>query len=65
MLQLNDLKTRIAMNAKTSVFVTCIEVIIYLLLQNLHDCAFNRRQILIRNFKNHWKLSIKTSHVLV
>ena len=29
------------MNVKISVFVICIEVIIYLLLYNLHDCAFN------------------------
>ena len=29
------------MNAKISVFVIYVEVIIYLLLYNLHDCAFN------------------------
>ena len=29
------------MNAKISVFVICVEVIIYLLLDNLHDCTFN------------------------
>ena len=29
------------MNAKISVFVICVEVIIYLLLHNLHDCTFN------------------------
>ena len=29
------------MNAKISVFVICVEVIIYLLLYNLHDCTFN------------------------
>ena len=34
-LQLNNLKTRIAMNAKISVFVICVEAIIYLLLCNL------------------------------
>ena len=28
------------MNTKTSVFVIWVEVIIYLLLYNLHDCAF-------------------------
>ena len=28
------------MNAKISVFVICVEVIIYLLLYNLHDCTF-------------------------
>ena len=30
------------MNAKISVFVTCLEVIIYLLLNNLHDCTFKK-----------------------
>ena len=29
------------MNAKISVFVICVEEIIYLLLYNLHDCTFN------------------------
>ena len=29
------------MNAKISVFVICVEVIIYLLSHNLHDCTFN------------------------
>ena len=45
----NNLKTRTAMNVKISVFVTCAEGIIYLLLNNLHDCTFN-------NFilKNHF-----------
>ena len=30
------------MNAKISVFVTCLEGIIYLLLNNLRDCTFKR-----------------------
>ena len=42
-LRLNNLKTRTAMNAKTSVFVIYIEAIIYLLLHNLHDCTFNHK----------------------
>ena len=29
------------MNAKISVFVICVEAIIYLLLYDLHDCTFN------------------------
>ena len=29
------------MNAKTSVFVICVEAIIYLLSYNLHDLSFN------------------------
>ena len=33
------------MNAKISVFVTCVEaIIIYLLLNNLDDCTFNNCQ---------------------
>ena len=32
------------MNAKISVFVICIEAIIYLLLYNLHDCTFKRQR---------------------
>ena len=28
------------MNAEISVFVICVEAIIYLLLYNLHDCTF-------------------------
>ena len=31
------------MNAKTSVFVTCIEAIMYFLLYNLHDWNFKER----------------------
>ena len=30
------------MNVEISVFVICIEAIIYLLLYNLHDCTFNK-----------------------
>ena len=40
MLRLNNLKTRTVMNAKTSVFVICVEAIIYML-YNLHDRTFN------------------------
>ena len=40
-LQLHNLKTRIAMNAKNSVLVIDVEAIIYLLLYSLHDCTFN------------------------
>ena len=47
-LQLNNLKIRAAMNAKTSDFVICIEAIIYLLLYNLHDCTF--KNIYMRTF---------------
>ena len=37
MLRLNNLKTSRDMNAKTSVFVICVEAIMYLLLCDLHD----------------------------
>ena len=37
---LNNLKTRTAINANISVFVVCVETVIYLSLYNLHDCTF-------------------------
>ena len=39
-LRLNDIRTRTAMNAKMSVFVICVETIVYLLLYNLRDFIF-------------------------
>ena len=41
-LQLNNLKTRTAMNPKISVFVICVEAIIYLVSYKLHDFTFNK-----------------------
>ena len=41
------------MNAKISVFVICVELIIYLLLYNLHDCTFK--------FKYYAYLSLQSS----
>ena len=38
------------MNAKISVFVICVEAIMYLLLYNLHDCAFNKAHYTISVF---------------
>ena len=32
------------MNAKISMFVICLEEIIYLLLYNLHDCTFKSKK---------------------
>ena len=32
------------MNAKISVFVICLEAILYLLLYNLNECTFNNKQ---------------------
>ena len=40
-LRLNNLKTRTAMNTKISVFVICVEVIIYLILCNSRDFTLN------------------------
>ena len=39
-LQLNNLKTRTAMDTKITKFVICVKALIYLLLSNLHDCTF-------------------------
>ena len=37
-LRLNNLKIRTVTKAKISLFVICVEAIVYLLLYNLHDC---------------------------
>ena len=47
-LRFNNLKTGTARNAKISVFVICFEAIIYLLLYNLHDCAFKESLLLLK-----------------
>ena len=41
------------MNAKISVFVSCIEAIIYFLLYNLHDCNFNYVKLGSISFSRH------------
>ena len=46
-LRLKNLKTRTAVNAKISVFVNCVEAIIYLLLYGLHYDTF-------KSFVNLW-----------
>ena len=33
------------MNAKISVFVICVEAIVYFLLDILHDCTFNKAML--------------------
>ena len=48
-LRLNNLKTRTAMNMKISLFVIC--AIIYFLLFNLHNCAFNDVHYQLRRLK--------------
>ena len=61
-----QLKTTIAMNAKTSVFVICAEAIMYLLLYNLTDCTFKYDAISVHGASNYvsnetcsWKLTTK------
>ena len=46
-IRLDNLKTRTTTNAKISVFVICVEVIVYLLLYNLHDCTFKTFKIFL------------------
>ena len=55
-LRLNNFKTRTAINAKISVFVTYVEAIIDFLLYNLHNCTFNKLQF------SEWK-NATLSHV--
>ena len=50
-LRLNNLKTRTAMNTRISVFIICVEAIIYLLLYDLHDCTFKKDFEVTENFK--------------
>ena len=59
-LRLNNLKSRTAMNAKISVFIICVEAIIYLLLYNLHDCTF---KCLLKSIMKMQNLH-KTKHFL-
>ena len=63
--RLNNLKSRTAINAKISVFVICVEAIIYLLLYNLHDCTFKgideklpKNRLLIANFSLFYQNTI-------
>ena len=49
-LRLNNFKTRTDIDAKMSVFASCVKVIIYLLLYNLHDSTFKTLNNLNPNF---------------
>ena len=49
------------MNAKISVFFICVEVIIYLLLHNLHDCTF-KALLDNRNF-TMWSLQFQNDNL--
>ena len=48
------------MNAKITVFVICVEAIMYLLLHNLHDCTFKdvavHNSLVRSNFYGHYQL---------
>ena len=46
------------MEAKISVFVICVEVIMYLLLHNLHDCTFNLGDTYMRSFLRQSKTDV-------
>ena len=39
-LRLDNSNTKTAVNAKISIFIICVEAIIYLLLHNFHDSTF-------------------------
>ena len=54
-LRLDNLKTRTAISAKISVFVICVEAIIYLLLYNSHDCTFKENS---KNSRTECKVSV-------
>ena len=58
--RLNNPKTRPAMNVKISVFVICVEAIIYLLLYNLHECTFNSWH---HNYETSMKMCWETVNV--
>ena len=59
-----NLETRKAMNAKVSVFIVCVETIIFLLFHNLHDCTFNPFQssLAFHIETNHLVCSAETEH---
>ena len=53
------------MNAKISVFVICIEAIMYLLLYNLHDCTFNIHKKVSLNVECEHILSFERSFSVI
>ena len=48
------------MAAKISVFLFCIDAIIYLLLHNLYDCTFNVLGFKLENFEYSLKVFISS-----
>ena len=59
-IRLDNLKTRTTINARISVFVICVEMIVYLLLYNLHDCTFKTFKIFLseKNYLTCLKASL-------
>ena len=54
------------MNVKISVFVICIETIIYLLLYNLHDCTFKlSNQNQAKTFKVNMICKVKITYKVI
>ena len=49
-LQLNNLKTRTATHMRISVFVICVDAIMYLLLYNLHEGNFKKAPVANQNY---------------
>ena len=47
-LRVDNVTTAVAINVKIAMFVISVEVIIYLLLYNLHDCTFKRKKLTYR-----------------
>ena len=47
-LRVNNVTTAVAINVKIAMFVISVEVIIYLLLYNLHDYTFKRKKLTYR-----------------
>ena len=47
------------MNAKTSVFVICVEVIIYMLLYNLRECSFKGMVMQINKLPRYDPFDVK------
>ena len=48
------------MNAEISVFVTCVETIIYLSLYNLHDCTFKVNYAINRLYEKTFRSDLST-----
>ena len=43
---LNNSNTKTAMTMKISIFVICVEAIIYLLLHNVHHCTIKKKKLI-------------------